>query len=203
MMKKNWGRILWVSVLFLLLIVILLTISIYKIYFQYKTDNYLYFYECKDNLCVSEVQEDEHLMYSKYNCKQEACPIYKSNLGDSYAILERQENHKQILFNYRTEKIITQEYKDYTPIDSTHFIITKGNKQGIMENNGSLVVPIIYDKIGYYQDNNLTGYNFQYIIAKINNNYGLISYQDGDIIEKFEYNEDNIKTLLEKLKEDQ
>ena len=66
MKKHNFGRILWVTSLFLLLIEILLMVMDYKINYQYLTKNELYFYECEGNLCVSEAQEKKNLIYSKY-----------------------------------------------------------------------------------------------------------------------------------------
>ena len=202
MRKHNFGRILWVTSLFLLLIEILLMVMDYKIKYQYLTKNELFFYECEGNLCVSETQEKKNLIYSKYDCKDKECPFYKRSIDNNYVILEYNNSNKTLLFNYRTGKMISNSYEDYTVLDQEHFIVTLKSKQGIIDNTGKIIVPIIYDQVGILNNNLLQGYNFQNIIIKKDNQYGILSYKTGTIIEKTEYKEDNLNLLLEKLKEE-
>ncbi|MBR3161553.1 MAG: hypothetical protein IKF19_02330, partial [Bacilli bacterium] len=54
-----------------------------------------------------------------------------------------------------------------------------------------------YDKIGYYENKVLVGYNASSIIAKKGDKYGIISYKDGKVVEKFSYDEDEIMKLLD------
>ncbi len=202
MKKRNWGRVIWVTALFLLLIVILLMVMDYKIHYQYLTPKRLYFYECDGNLCVTEVEDETKLMYSKYECPEEECPIFKGEIGDEYALLENKNTKKVILYNYRSGQMISDQYEHYIMIDSKHIIVLLGNNQGIITEDNKIIVPVQYEQIGYEQDGVLLGYNFQYIIAKKNGKYGIVSYKDGTIIEDFQYTDENINSLLEKLKEE-
>lgn len=202
MKKHNFGRILWVTSLFLLLIEILFMVMDYKINYQYLTKNELYFYECEGNLCVSEAQEKKNLIYSKYDCGEKECPFYKKSIDSNYVILEYNNSNKILLFNYRTGKMISNSYEDYIVIDQDHFVVTLNAKQGIMDSTGKIIVPTTYNQIGILNNNLLQGYNFQNIIVKKDNQYGILSYKTGTIIEKTEYQEGDLNLLLEKLKEE-
>ncbi len=202
MKRHNFGRILWVTSLFLLLIEILLMVMDYKINYQYLTKNELYFYECEGNLCVSEAQEKKNLVYSKYNCGKKECPFYKRSIDNSYVILEYNNSNKTLLFNYRTGKMVSNSYEDYTIINQNRFIVTLNKKQGIIDGTGKIIVPIIYNQIGIMNDNLLQGFNFQNIIVKKDEQYGILSYETGTIIEKVEYHESDLNLLLERLKKE-
>lgn len=202
MKKHNFGRILWVISLFLLLIEILLMVMDYKINYQYLTKNELYFYECEGTLCVSEAQEKKNLVYSKYNCGKKECPFYKRSIDNSYVILEYNNSNKTLLFNYRTGKMVSNSYEDYTIINQNRFIVTLNKKQGIIDGTGKIIVPIIYNQIGIMNDNLLQGFNFQNIIVKKDEQYGILSYETGTIIEKVEYHESDLNLLLERLKKE-
>ena len=52
--RFNVPRLIWVSCLFLDLIIILAMVIDYKVNYQFLTRNSLYFYDCDNNLCVSE-----------------------------------------------------------------------------------------------------------------------------------------------------
>lgn len=201
MSKVNLGKIIWVTSLFLLLIVILLMIMDYKIHYEYLTKKELYFYECSGNLCVSEIKEDKKLMYSKYECQKKECPYLKKELDSNYILLEYQNEKNKILFNYRTAKVISQNYEDYFLLNQKYIIVTKEEKQGLIDSNGKIIVPPKYDQIGLKNEEYLTGYNFKEIIVKQDNAYGIIDCTTGNIVEEIKYSESNISDLLNKLKE--
>lgn len=199
MKKKNWARIIWVFALFVLLIVILVMVMNYKIYYQYALKNKLYFYECNDTVCVMEVESDEYLMYSKYDCGDDVCPVYKKNIDDNYLLLTK--NDKAILYDYRKGKVISQDYEDYFFINQNYIIVTLSGKQGVINLKNKVTIPLKYNKVGYFQNDYLSGYNLEYIIVQNNDKYGIISYKDGTILEKVEFDEKDIDSLLDKLKE--
>ena len=89
MKKINIPRVIWISAIFLILILILLLVMNYKINYEYLSYDYLYFYECDGNLCISQVQDNSKLIYNKYSCGYEECPKYIKNLNDDYVILEK------------------------------------------------------------------------------------------------------------------
>lgn len=199
MKKINFARITWILSIFLILIVILIAVMDYKIHFEYLTNNKLYFYDCDGTLCVTEVKNDNHLLYSKYQCGYEECPIFKSELDDNYAILT--DTDSNILFNYRTGKIISGQYDNYQLLNNNYLIVTKNNFQGIITIDNQLVIPLNYDQLGIIKEDYLSGYTLNYIIAKKNNKYGIISIKDEKIIEEFKYEESELDNLLQILKD--
>ena len=198
MKKHNFGRILWVTSLFLLLIEILFMVMDYKINYQYLTKNELYFYECDGTLCVTEVEEDKHLLYSTYECGYNDCPIFKSELNDTYVILTKKNTN--ILYNYRTGKTISDNYDDYMPLIDDYLIVTKNNKQGIINTNNKIIASLDYQELGIMKEDNFLGYNENYIIAKQNDKYGIISIRSGTQVEPFEHKEEDLESLLNLLK---
>lgn len=197
--KINISRVIWVTSVFLLLIVILLMVMDYKINYQYLSHNYLYFYECDDNLCVTEVKDDSKNLFVAFDCEYEKCPEYKKNISDEYALLEK--NQENILYNYKKDTIISKEYEDYELIDSSYIIVKKNNLYGIINTSNEIILKPTYDEIGVHSNNYLTGYNSTSIIAKKNEKYGLISYRNGKLIEEFKYTEETLKDLMNLVKE--
>ena len=199
-MKKNsLSKTIWITALFLTLIIILISVMDYKIHYQYKTKKNLYFYDCSGTLCVTEVENNGHLLYSKYECNYDNCPIFKSQLSDTYAILKSHENADNILFDYRKNEIISSDYEEYQLLGSNYIIITKNKEQGIINLENKIIIPPSYEQLGYNQDGYLTGYGVNYIIAKKNNKYGIISLKDEGVIEDFNYEEKDIDNLLQLL----
>lgn len=197
--KINLARITWVSGIFLLLIIILLMVMDYKINYQYLSHNYLYFYECDDNLCVTEVKDDNKNLFVALDCEYEKCPEYKKNISDDYALLQKENQY--ILYNYKKDTIISTEYEDYELIDSNYIIVKKDNVYGIINISNKEIVQPTYDEIGVHSNNYLTGYNSTSIIAKKNEKYGLISYRTGKLIEEFKYTEETLEDLIALTKE--
>lgn len=198
MKKINIPRIIWVSSIFIVLIIILMLIINYKINYQYLSYNYLYFYECDSNLCVSEAKDSSSLIYSKYECGYESCPKYKKILHDNYVILEK--DNKYILYNYRSAVVVSDTYEDYELINDNYIIVTNNKKKGIINTENNLIVDTIYDEIGYQNDEYLSGFNLNNIIVKKDDLYGIISYKNGDIIEDIKYKETEVNTLLDMIK---
>lgn len=175
----------------------------YKIHYQYQVRNYLYFYECDGNLCTMEVEDETKLLYSKYDCGDGVCPVFKSTIGDDYVILEDRDRKKNMLFHYRLGKVISESYEDYLLIDSKHFIVFLNGLQGVIDMDNRVIVPILYDQIGYFSDHDdFSGYNFFDIIVKKGDKYGIVSYKDGSVVEDFLYSETELDILFEKLKEE-
>lgn len=198
--KLNIPRIIWVTCLFLFLIIVLLMVMDYKINFQYLVHNYLYFYECDDNLCVTEVADDTKKLFVSYDCGYEKCPEYKKRISDSYALLE--QNEVKMLYNYKKDAMISKDYDEYEVIDNSYIIVKKNNLYGIINTSNEEIVKPQYDAIGKYNENNyLTGYNSESIIARKNEKYGLISYRTGKLIEEFKYTEETLEQLTNIMKE--
>ena len=198
MKKINIPKITWVSSIFIFLIIILLSVMNYKINYEYLSKNYLYFYECENSLCVSQVKED-NLIYSKYDCGYEECPEYSRQIEDSnYVILIKDNKH--LLYNYRTSKLISDKYENYEILNNNYIIVKSNNKKGIINFKNEILIGVIYDEIGYKKNEYLSGYNLNNILVKKDGLYGIISYKTGEIVEEIKYKEDEINMLLDKLK---
>lgn len=198
MKKINIPRIIWIVCLFLLLITILIMVMDYKINFQYLVSNKLYFYECSGNLCVTEVEDDNYLLYSKYECGKGQCPIYKNNINDRYALLE--DGKLIILYDYREGKVISREYDSYEFINDNYIIVSNSKLKGVINKDNKVTIPITYDEIGIKKDGYLTGYNLNLILVKKNDKYGILSYKDGSVFEEVTKLEDEVTNLLEIIK---
>ena len=196
--KINYARITWVVCLFLLLITILLMVMDYKINYQYLTHDYIYFYECSGELCVTNTKDNKKLLFSSYDCGYEGCPEYKKNIADDYVLLTKE--NENILYNYKKDIIISQKYEDYEFIDNQYIIVKKNNLYGIINTNNKEIIAPNYNEIGIHDNNYLTGYNVTSIVAKKNDKYGLISYRDGKLIEEFKYTNDTLTELMNILK---
>lgn len=200
MKKINFARILWVSSFFLILIIILIAVIDYKVNYEYLTSNNLYFYDSEGILSVTEVKNDNYLLYSKYQCGYDECPVLKSELNDDLVLLIKDDI--TILFNYRTGVIISSDYDNYQMINNNYYIVTKDGKQGIIDGENNLTVPVIYEQLGIIIDDYLTGYSYSNIIAKKDKKYGVVSIKNGEVMYPFDTEENNLDHLLQMFKED-
>ena len=198
--KVNIARIVWVVCLFLLLIVILLMVMDYKINYEYLSKYYLYFYECDEEVCVTQIKDNDKKLLSELDCGYQRCPDFRKTISDEYALLESNTNN--ILYNYKKSRIISDAYDDYEIIDSKYIIVKKDDVYGIIDINNKEIVKPTYDEIGIRVNNYLSGYNAIAIIAKKNDKYGLISYKDGKLIEEFKYTGETLEELQNILKKD-
>jgi len=194
--KINIFRFIWVTGIFAMLIVILLMVIDYKVNYQYLEKNYLYFYDCEGSICTTYVDGgfNNEQLYSIYECGYEQCPSIKTVINEDYVVLNNDSIN--ILYNIKDNKIISNSYDDYYLINDKYFIVTMNNYQGIINIDGELLVNTLYEQLGYFNEDILSGYNIENIIAKKNGFYGIISIKSGDIIENFKYGEENIDELL-------
>lgn len=199
MKKVNFARVTWITCTFLGLIIILIMVMDYKIHYQYLTKNQLYFYECDTNLCVTEVKDDSKLMYSYYDCGYDFCPTYKKNIEDDYVLLEKRGGN--ILYDYRKGTIISQEYNDYQFLSSKYILVTKNSLQGMINLKNEIMINPNYQQLGIPQEDYISGYNYNSIIAKKDNKYGIISIKGEEVIEEFKYTEEELEQLIQLLKE--
>lgn len=196
--KINVARIVWVVSLFLLLIVILLMVMDYKINYQFLKHDYLYFYECEETICVTNVKDNSKKLLSKYDCEYENCPSYKKTISDEYALLEKDTTN--ILYNYKKNTIISTDYDDYEIIAGKYIIVKSNELYGVITTDNKVIISPTYNEIGLHNNNYLTGYNEELIIAKKKDKYGIISFKTGEIKEEFKYSEDKLQELIDSMK---
>ncbi len=195
MKNKNIYRVIWISCIFLLLIVVLVSIMDYKINHEYEDENYLYFYKCDGNVCTSSVMDSSKELLSRYECRYEECPKYERNLYKDYVLLKESDNSYE-LYNYITGDVISAGYDNYNFINDDYIVVSREKKQGIITVKDEVIVNTIYDKIGVIDNNTLTGFNQEYIVALKGDKYGIISYKDGKVKEDFKYQESRLEELL-------
>lgn len=184
-MRKSIYHFMWVSGIFLLLIIILAMIMIYKIKYEssiyYK---YLYFYNCNDKLCstINEKEiSDKSDIYSVYKYQKETPKFVE--LGNDY--IEIVDNNNHILYDYVRGESITSNYKNYKFIDGNELLFVasnKENKYGIINNEGKIFIDFKYD---FIKDS----YNKNMIVSKLEEKYGIISLESKEMIIDYIYDD--------------
>lgn len=148
MKKKNIYRIVWVSGIYIFLILVLFLVIIYKVKWEGKDLNkYLYFYDCSGSLCTSELKPRKY--YSKYLCNK-ICPRINNILDNDIVILEG--IYDGAIFNYKDGNIINNNYSNYLLINNNILIVSDGSKKGLIDLSGNIILNTIYDDISEYFD---------------------------------------------------
>lgn len=183
-MKYNIYKIIWISGIFLILIMVLLMVLTYKIKYQdsvyYK---YLYFYNCNDDICATSNEKqinDRSLIYSVYKY-QKKVPSFKK-INDEYVKIY--DNDMVVLYSMYN-RIISNNYKDYDIInnDDIKFIAQNENDlYGIIDAEGKKQTGFVYSK--------LLTYNKELITGIYEGKYGVITLDGKKTVIDFEY--DNI-----------
>jgi len=176
--KKNkiW-KIIWIVGIYLILATILYLVVLYKVKWEYKDLNtYLYFYECENNLCSSEVIQSSY--YSKIKCENDVCPFINNIIGEN-VILEKDNN--MCIYDYVSGNVINDKYKEYRYLYNDLFIVTDGSsKQGVIDINGDVLINPQYEYINDYRDG--------YVAYRENNLYGINS-SDGENLVPVKFND--------------
>lgn len=177
MKNNNLWRIIWVVGIYGILVVILYLVVLYKVKWENKDLNtYLYFYDCGYELCTSSLSSTDEY-YSKVACENDICP-YITEIIDTKVILDNGE--KMYIYDYTNGKIINDEYVTYKYLGNDFFAVTnEQNKQGIISNDGVVVVDFKYDKINDYLDN--------FVSYEENGLYGIFNEEKSiDIVAQYE-----------------
>lgn len=151
-MKKNsiW-HIVWIISLYALLITILYLVVIYKVKWEDRDHNkYLYFYDCGDTFCTTDIKVDNY--YSNVICNNKLCPIIV-NTKNNLVVLR--ENGKEYIFDYLKGQIINDTYYKYnfTDNDEYYIVADMNDNYGVINANGEVVAPLSYSSIANYKDN--------------------------------------------------
>lgn len=159
--SKIW-KIVWIGGIYVLLIVILYLIIVYKVEWEDKDLNtYLYIYDCGNDICTSTTSQDNY--YNKVLCENDVCP-YIDEIIDNNLIL-RTENNSWI-YDYVQGKIIDNNYVNYRFIGNNMYVVNDDTgKYGIIDGSGLVLVDLKYDYIDDYKDG--------YISYIKNNLYGI------------------------------
>lgn len=158
---KIW-RIIWIVGIYAILILILVLVVKYKVNFEQKDfSKYLYFYNCSNKLCTTNVLQEEY--YGSVKCDKDNCPYIKEINGDNIILTN---NKKDFLYNYIEDKILNDEYTKYSFLSKDILLVKNNeNKAGIINLSNEIIESFNYD--------NITSYNNNYITYEINNLYGI------------------------------
>lgn len=163
MKKNNLWRIIWIVGIYAVLALILYLVIMYKVKWEDKDFNkYLYFYNCSNSLCTSDISQNKY--YSKVICDNNVCP-YISNINDT--ILTLKNNDSSWLYDYAEEKIINDQYADYTFLSDKYYAVKDNDgKMGVIDIAGNIIVNFSeYDEIKSYNNN--------YLVYKKDGKYAL------------------------------
>ena len=146
--SKIW-KITWVSGIYILLLVILYLVIIYKVEWEDKDLNtYLYFYDCGHKLCSSSNTQDDY--YSKVLCEDDNCPHISNIIGNNLILTK---GNNSWIYNYMSDQIVNNTYINYRYIGNDMFIVTDNtNTQGIIDISGKEIVSPKYEHLDNYKD---------------------------------------------------
>lgn len=163
MKKTNIWKIIWLVGVYVILLLILYLVVIYKVKWEDRDLNkYLYFYNCGGNLCTTDSKMASY--YASVMCPDKVCPYIKEKSGN-LVILSNGE--KDYIFNYIEKKVINDKYKTYKFASSNDYYIVSdySNMYGIIDSEGKPIVDVSYESI--------TDYFNGFIAFKANNKYGI------------------------------
>lgn len=150
MQKKFNLSYIWVTGIFIILLIILLLVVEYKVKYEDNTFyKYLYFYKCGSNFCTTDSIDkiSDHstlLSVYKYNY-HDNIPTYEYVIGN-YIIIN--DNNDYLYYNYLTGEILNN-YDTYKVIDDNYIIVNSDNKYGIIDVDSNIALDINYDYINY------------------------------------------------------
>ena len=163
MKKNNLLRIGWIVGIYSILVLILYLVVTYKVKWEDKDLNtYLYFYNCSNSLCTSTEKQNNY--YGSIICENEKCP-YIVEKNNDYLILNN--NNKQILYDYKKDKIINDSYDTYKLTSDENYIVSKNNKYAVINDKNEVLVD--------FTDKTITDYKYEYISYRKNGKYGIIN----------------------------
>lgn len=167
MKEKNLLRVGWIAGIYIILALILYMVVDYKVKWEDRDLNtYLYFYNCSGDLCTTTTKPNYYM--GNIVCKNKICP-YITEKYDSLLILRSGE--KELLYNYKKDKIISDSYLTYKLSRDNNFIVSdKDGKYSIIDKSAKVILEPTSKKIVDYTNG--------YVSYKKDGLYGI--YNDDD-----------------------
>lgn len=212
MKKNNLWRVIWIVGIYAVLVLILYLVIMYKVKWEDRDlHRYLYFYNCNDSLCTSDVAQNKY--YSRVLCEDDVCP-YISSINDNLVILNKKD--KSWIYDYANEKVLNDKYSSYEYLKDDYYIVKdNSNNVGLINDNDEIIISLdkygkiidfknnylLYFKDGMYYVKNIT--DDTELIASENklmlindklygyvedNNYYIASYDTKDKVNDTSYN---------------
>lgn len=174
-MQKRFNlSYIWVTGIFIILLIILLLVVEYKVKYEDNTFyKYLYFYKCENSFCTTDNIDkisDHSTLLSVYKYDyHDNIPTYEYVIGN-YIIIN--DNNDYLYYDYVTGEILNN-YGTYKIINDKYIIVTNNNKYGIIDIDNNISLELIYDYIDYIDT---------YIITIENNKLNIIDTDLNNLI---------------------
>ncbi|MDD4706080.1 MAG: WG repeat-containing protein [Bacilli bacterium] len=210
--SKQYKKHILINVFLMLLLFIILG-CLYYFYLMYNNEdeivydeNKKYTYEIKENTLYLNSNEG---IEQSYKCKED-CVIYTTSSNKQYYDKGKvliKDGESIYLYNLLKNKKISGYYNRVDFIlnkEGTSIELFKVNdsfgKQGIIDLDGNILVDMIYEELGKSLDEKFINYSLEknYITAKLNSKWGMISLNNGKGLIDFQY-EDIVITPYNKL----
>ena len=190
MKKNNLWRVIWIVGIYAVLVLILYLVIMYKVKWEDKDlHKYLYFYNCNESLCTSDVAQNKY--YSRVLCEDDVCP-YVSSINDNLVILNKKD--KSWIYDYANEIVLNDKYISYEYLKDNYYIVKdNSNNVGLINNNDETIIPLDkYGKIIDFKNNYLLYFKDGMYYIK-NNGYDKIIFLkplsfmnlSGEVVKKF------------------
>ncbi len=199
MLKKVKLSYIWVTGVYIILIIILYLVVEYKIKYEDGIFfNYLYFYNCNDELCTTNNYDDiknDGLVYSIYRYDYNGeIPTYEK-INNQYLILNDNKNY--LYYDYIEGKVVN-DYQEYKNINNEYLIVKNNEKYGIIDIDNNSKLDISYDYIDYIteifitiKNKTLDVFNKDFVSILEDK----ITFTDNDKID-FKFNENTIDVII-------
>jgi hypothetical protein len=160
----------------------------------------LYFYENENyGIYYKEEEDPSQQLLGVYNCESEECYEYAAgtfeyrSLEDMSILLK--DGNNIFLYDIKNQKKISENYELFMNIykddySTFAFVVIKNGQEGIVDTKGKILVPLEYEAVGDMMPiGELFGYDAKknYILAKKNGKYGVITITEGNKILNFLY----------------
>ena len=150
-MQKRFNlSYIWVTGIFIILLIILLLVVEYKVKYEDNTFyKYMYFYKCENSFCttdsIDEISDHSTLLSVYKYDYHENTPTYEYIVGD-YIIINDNDNY--IYYNFVSGSILN-DYDSYKNFNNKYLIITEENKYGLIDIDNNILLNVSYDYIDY------------------------------------------------------
>lgn len=172
-MKNNklW-HVIWIIGIYLVLIIVLYLVIIYKVKWENKDlSTYLYFYDCGNTLCTSTTIPEKY--YNKLKCDYDICP-YITEINNDMVVLSN--NSKSWIYNYKSDKIINDKYIKYHWINKDTLVVANNyDLYGVINVNNELLVDFSYNYIKDYKN--------EYVVYSRDNYFGIDNVKEKNSVD--------------------
>ena len=174
-MQKRFNlSYIWVTGIFIILLIILLLVVEYKVKYEDNTFyKYLYFYKCENSFCTTDNIDkisDHSTLLSVYKYDyHDNIPTYEYVIGN-YIIIN--DNNDYLYYDYVMGEILNN-YDTYKIINDKYIVVTNNDKYGIIDIDNNISLELIYDYIDYIDT---------YIITIENNKLNIIDTDLNNLI---------------------